>query len=185
MFAFAVLAAISFGGFEVAVTAFARELGSPNTAGIFLALWAIGSAIGGLAYGARVWRRPPDIQIGRVALVAALAFVPAAVSPNLWALAPLAAVAGLAIAPVLSLLYTLTGELAPEGMVTEAFAWLNVAFPLGFGIGAALSGVVADGPGARVAIAVSCCGMVLGAVTVARGRRVLILPAPHEQRGTT
>lgn len=176
MFVFAILVALSFGGFEVAVTAFAREQGSPNAAGLFLACWAIGSAIGGLLYGARTWRHAPDVQISRVALVCAAGFVPAAVVPNLWVLAPMAAIAGLAIAPLLSLVYTLIGELAPVGMVTEAFAWLNVAFPIGIGAGAALSGVVADGPGARTAIALTSFGAGLGALALVRWRGALTPP---------
>lgn len=185
LFLFALLAAISFGGFEVAVTAYAREQGAPNAAGVFLALWAIGSAAGGLIYGARVWRRAPDVQINRVAFVAAVAFLPAIAAPNLWVLAPMAAIAGLAIAPLLSLLYTLISELAPAGMVTEAFSWLSVAFPIGFGIGAALSGAVADGPGARAAFSLACLGVGLGALALARWRTALMpLPsAPPAIRG--
>ena len=140
---------------------------------MFLAIWAVGSAVGGLLYGSRTWHDPPDIQISRIAFVGAVAFLPAAAAPNLWLLAPMAAIAGLAIAPLLSLLYTLIGELAPVGMVTEAFAWLNVAFPIGIGAGAALSGVIADGPGARVAMMLTCIGVGLGALAVTRRRRVL------------
>ncbi len=185
LFLFALLAAISFGAFEVAVTAFSREQGSPNAAGIFLALWAIGSAAGGLLYGSREWRHPPDVQINYVALVCAAAFLPAIASPNFWILAPSAAIAGLGIAPLLSLLYTLTGRLAPEGMVTEAFSWLSVAFPIGFGIGAALSGAIADGPGARVAFATACLGVGAGALALALWRSRLTisdgaLHAPHD-----
>ena len=184
LFVFALLAAISFGGFEVAVTAFAREHGVPNAAGVFLALWAIGSAAGGLIYGAHAWRHTPDIQISRVALVAAIAFLPAVAAPNLWVLAPMAAIAGLAIAPLLSLLYTLIGALAPEGMVTEAFSWLSVAFPIGFGIGAALSGAVADGPGARAGIAIACLGVGIGALALVRWRSALQTPAPTPTSAT-
>ena len=85
----------------------------------------------------------------------------------------MAAIAGLAIAPLLSLLYTLIGQLAPAGMVTEAFSWLSVAFPIGFGIGAAISGSVADGPGARAALAIACVGVGLGSLALARWRRAL------------
>ena len=184
MFVFAILAAVSFGGFEVAVTAFAREQGSPNTAGLFLASWAIGSAVGGLLYGARTWRNAPDVQISRVALVCAVGFVPAAAAPNLWVLAPMAAIAGLAIAPLLSLVYTLIGELAPAGMVTEAFAWLNVAFPIGIGAGAALSGVVADGPGARTAIALTSIGVGLGALALIRWTAALTRPPAAAATGS-
>ena len=180
LFVFAVLSAVSFGGFEVAVTAFAREHGAPNAAGVFLATWAIGSAAGGLLYGSRSWRRAPDIQISRVALACGVAFLPAMAAPNLWALAAVAFIAGLMIAPLLSLLYTLLGQLAPEGMVTEAFSWLSVAFPIGFAGGAALGGLIADGPGARVAIAITALGVGLGALVLSHGRAALTPhPAPR------
>ena len=174
---FAVFAATSFGAFEVGATAFSREQGSPNLAGLLLAAWAIGSAVGGLVYGTRGADRPRNTQLIGLAAAGAVLFLPAAVAPNFWTLVPLMAVAGMAIAPVLSVMYALTGEMAPEGMVTEAFSWLNVAFPIGFGLGAALSGLVADGPGARVAIAIAGAGIGAGALVVLRWRGTL---APRE-----
>lgn len=178
LFAFAALTAFSIGGFEVAMTAFARQEGNPNSAGAFLAIWAIGSAAGGLWYGSRPWRQPPGIQIGFVALTAAAAYLPAAAMPNLWAQVPAALLAGATIAPLLSLLFSLIGMLAPAGMLTEAFSWLNVAFPTGFAGGAAVSGAVADGPGARVALIVVCAGVAIGGVALVRGRNLLAAPAP-------
>jgi len=41
------------GSVEVAVPAFAAEEGSPELAGILLALWSLGSGVGGLVFGAR------------------------------------------------------------------------------------------------------------------------------------
>ncbi len=169
----AVLSAVSFGSFEVAVTALSRQEGRPNLAGLFTAFWAIGSAIGGIIVGARAHSDPAAVRMGKIGIICGLGFIPAAFAPNLWALAPLAAVAGLAIAPFLSLLYSLTGELAPEGMVTEAFAWLNVAFPIGFALGAAISGVVADGPGARAAIVIAGVGAGLAGFVAFRWRGTL------------
>jgi MFS family permease len=172
------LAATSFAAFEVAATAFAREQAHPNAAGLLLALWAVGSAVGGVAYGARNHRRGAAERMGRVAVVCAFGFLPAAFAPNLFVIAPLMAVAGLAIAPLVSLIYTKISASAPDAVVTEAFAWLNVAFPIGFGIGAAICGVIVDGPGARVGIAVSGVGALLAALatfywrgTLAPGRR--------------
>jgi predicted MFS family arabinose efflux permease len=171
---YGVLAGSGFGAFEVAVTAFARERGSPNAAGLLLAVWAVGSMSGGLWYGSRDWRRPAARRFGEVSWVVAAAFVPAIVAPSLWSLAPLMAVAGLAIAPMASLLYTLCGELAPEGMMTESFTWLNTAFPIGIGAGAALCGVVVDGPGARAGIALACVGPALAALAATAWRGVLL-----------
>lgn len=177
--AYGLLAGSGFGAFEVAVTAFAREQGSPNAAGPLLAVWAIGSMGGGLWYGSREWRRPAAQRFGELSWVMAAAFVPALVAPSIWALVPLMAVAGLAIAPVASLLYTLCGELAPEGMVTESFTWLNTAFPIGIGAGAAFAGAVVDGPGARAGVALACIGPALAALVVT-ARRATLSPVAAE-----
>lgn len=171
--AYGVFAGFGFGAFEVAVTAFARQDGSPGAAGILLALWAIGSMAGGLWYGSRTWRRPASKRFLGVSALMALGFVPAIAAPSVAALAPLMVVAGLAIAPMATLLYTLLGELAPEGMVTESFTWLNTAFPIGIGAGAAVCGLVVDGAGARWGIALACTGPALGALTAARWRGTL------------
>jgi MFS family permease len=170
---YGVLAGAGFGAFEVAVIAFAREQGSPNAAGLLLAVWAIGSMAGGLWYGSRDWRRPAAQRFREVSWLVPVAFAPALVAPSIWSLAPLMVVAGLAIAPMASLLYTLCGELAPEGMVTESFTWLNTAFPVGIGAGAALCGVVVDGPGAQAGIALACIGPALGALAVTTRRQAL------------
>lgn len=183
LFAYGVLAGSGFGAFEVAVVAFADEDGSRNAAAILLALWAVGSMTGGLWYGARAWRRPAPARFREVSVIMTLAFLPPVLAPSVPVLTPLMAIAGLAIAPMASLLYTLCGELAPEGMVTESFTLLNVAFLAGLGAGAALAGVVVDGPGARSALVLACIGPGLATVVAAASRRTLALdvgrPAPE------
>ena len=174
---YGLLAGSGFGAFEVAVTAFTREQGSPDAAGLLLALWAIGSMSGGLWYGSRVWRRPAIARFGEVTAAVAVAFAPAIAAQSIWDLAPLMILAGVAIAPMASLLYTLCGELAPEGMVTESFTWLNTAFPIGIGGGAALCGVVVDGLGARAGIVLACVGPTLGTFAAFRWRHTFT-PAP-------
>ena len=173
---YGVCAGSGFGAFEVAVTAFAEEDGHKDTAGLLLALWAIGSMVGGLWYGARVFTRPPGTRFLEVSLILAAAFLPAIAAPSVAGLAPLMLVAGLAVAPMASLVYTVLGELAPEGMVTESFTWINTAFPIGIGAGAAVAGVVVDGPGARAGIALAFIGPAIGATLVRRHRSALLAP---------
>jgi MFS family permease len=176
---YGVLGGSGFGAFEVGVVAFAREHGSPNAAGLLLAVWAIGSMSGGLWYGSREWRRPAARRFEEISWVVAAAFVPTLLAPSIWSLVPFMAIAGVAIAPMASLVYTLCGELAPEGMVTESFTWLNTAFPIGIGAGAALAGVVVDGSGARAAVALACVGPALAALAVTT-RRATLSPAVAE-----
>lgn len=170
------LAAASLGQFEIAVTAFVNDEHAPRMIGVVLALWAAGSAIGGLFYGARPSTRTHDTELVLLASVCAVSLVPAAVAPNIWVLLPGAVVAGLGIAPLLAAVYMQLGAIAPSGMTTEAFSLLGVAFPAGFALGAPLAGALADGPGARVAIALSGVAIALGAVMVRRRRATLTAP---------
>jgi MFS family permease len=170
---FAALAGAAFGAFEVAVTAFARESGHPNLAGLLLAGWALGSMAGGAWAGGRAWRRPVEVRFAWCAAAISAGFVPALLAPSLAAFVPASLIAGVAIAPALTLVYTLCGRLAPEGMVTEAFTWLNVAFPIGIGVGAGLAGPLADGPGARAAFGLSVAATALAAAMVAWRRGTL------------
>ena len=64
-------------------------------------------------------------------------------------------VAGAAIAPTEASLYAMVDNAAPDGTITEAFAWLATAMAVGGAVGAAGAGIVADraGPAAAFALA--------------------------------
>jgi hypothetical protein len=64
-------------------------------------------------------------------------------------------VAGAAIAPTEATLYAMVDNAAPDGTITEAFAWLATAMAVGGAVGAAGAGIVADraGPAAAFALA--------------------------------
>lgn len=177
------LAGMSFSQFEVAVPAFTAEHGARNMAGVVLAVWAIGSAAGGLVYGLHISHAAPHRRMSTTALVCAVGFLPAAAAPSAWLLVPLSLFAGLGIAPMLSVIYDHTGTLAPEGMMAEAFAWLGVSFPAGFALGAPVAGWLADGPGARTAIATSGIAIALGAALV-HLRRGTLGPTARGERDT-
>jgi hypothetical protein len=55
-----VAAGVIFGTLDVAMVAFAGQVGSPAAAGTLLALIAAGSLLAGLGYGSRSWRWPLD-----------------------------------------------------------------------------------------------------------------------------
>jgi hypothetical protein len=65
---------IAIGGLEVVLPAFSETAGAPELAGVLLAVWALGSAFGGLAYGARPWRSPVARLHLRLTLLFPLAF---------------------------------------------------------------------------------------------------------------
>jgi MFS family permease len=81
-----VLLAGAFGTVEVTVVAGAEQLGSRTLAGPLLALWALGSMAGGLAFGSRASDRGPERRmIGLLALVmAGIALLSVAAGWSSW-----------------------------------------------------------------------------------------------------
>jgi MFS family permease len=146
---------VLFGGVEVAVAAASEALGSTAAAGPLLALWGAGSLLGGIV---AVRLGGIDGAAGLVLVLALLAvghlaLVPAAGS--VLALGAVLLVAGAAIAPAYAAVYAMVDDAAPQGTVTEAFAWLATAIAIGASIGAAAAGAVAEqaGPGAAFGLA--------------------------------
>ena len=87
------------------------------------------------------------LAAGHLALVAA--------AGSVAALAAVLFVAGSAIAPTCASVYAMVERLAPEGTVTEAFAWLATALSVGTATGAAAGGVLVEqgGPAAAFVLA--------------------------------
>ena len=134
-----------FGTLEVALPAFAEETGSrPSTGGLLLAVWSLGSMVGGLVYGALQPRTPQRRQlpvlVGALAVTSALPLL--ADRPVLMAL--LLVPYGMCIAPTFACTSVLLGEAAPRGTVTEAFAWNTSMIFGGAALGNAAAGVLVE-----------------------------------------
>jgi predicted MFS family arabinose efflux permease len=176
-----VLLASAFGTVDVTVVAGAEQLGSRTLAGPLLALWALGSMVGGLAFGARASGRGPEQRVvGLLALVAAgIALL--SVATGLVQLAAGMVLAGLGIAPAIACLYLLVDRLAPAGTVTEAFTWVTTAFATGFAVGNALGGTLVQRVGTDRAFLVAASGIAVGAL-LARLRRPTLARRPAGMR---
>jgi MFS family permease len=161
---------VSFGAIEVAVTAAASDLDARSLAGPLLAVWGIGSLVGGLVLATRA--PPADAHRRLMLLLAALALGDLALvlTSGSWAFAALLPVSGLAIAPAFAVVNAMTGVSAVPGTSTEAFAWLGTGVSAGFSAGAALAGPAADHGGAPAAFGVSL-GAVLVAMLIATASR--------------
>jgi predicted MFS family arabinose efflux permease len=165
---------------EVAITAAMSDAGAPGATGPLLALWGIGSLVGGVA-AARAGggaRRTRDLALLLLALALTHAVL-AAGGGSPVALGLLLLVAGAGIAPVFGLTSALTGELALPGTATEAFAWTSTALAAGVAVGAAAAGAIIDAGGAGPAFVVAgAAGLVAAAVAVARSGSLAPLPRP-------
>ncbi|WP_087508799.1 MFS transporter [Cellulomonas iranensis] len=138
-----------FGATDVATVAFAEEQGSKGAAGLILAVFALGSLISGLLYGARHWVSPLHrrFAIGVVALaIGVCAFF---LTQSLWALAGVMFVVGFAIAPSIINGNALVAELVPAGRLTEGLTWVGTGLSVGVSVGSSLAGTQIDAGGSH------------------------------------
>lgn len=158
---------VVFGVIEVSMVAFAQERGSSASSGWLLALVAVGSAVAGLAYGARTWSTPLPRRYLLSLLGLAAGVVPLLLAPSVLLMAPAALLAGFAISPTLIAAVGMVDALVPPRARTEGFTWLTSGLGLGVAVGAAAAGAVADTAGARPAFLVALAGALLAALTTA------------------
>jgi MFS family permease len=166
---------VLFGATEVGVTAAATRLGRTDSAGLLLALWGVGSMAGGVVAtrrggGARSVR-------GLALILAALALGHAALAvttSSLVAVGAVLLVAGIAISPAYATVYTMVGRAAPEGTVTEAFAWLSTAVVTGGSAGNAAAGALAQGTGVAAAFVLAGAAGALAVVIAVLRSRTLV-----------
>jgi MFS family permease len=168
---------IGLGILEVGIPAFSRAEGAAAAAGVLLAMWSFGSGIGGLLYGTLPRRGGVFRMHLLVSALLPLTLLPLAAAPSVWAMAFLVIPAGCCIAPLLATRNELVGGVAPPGMRTEAYTWPMTAFVGGIAIGAALAGVLVEGPGWRTAFIVAACISATSAVMAAMWRKTVLVPA--------
>lgn len=146
-----------FGSLEIATVAATQDLGVPAAAGLVLALYAAGSLIGGVLFGA--WNpgsTQPVRQLLLGAAVLAVVTVPFPIVGGVLPLSMVAILAGFAVAPVLIMTNYLVSTVVPESQLTEGLAWVNTT---GLGAGVALSaaatGALIDAAGPRAGYALT------------------------------
>jgi MFS family permease len=169
-----------FGAMEVALPAFSEAMGSRQLAGVLVALWSVGSAVGGLAYGARAWHGPAGRRYARLAALLPLGYLPLAAASSMVAMGALAVVAGLCIAPTLTAGNQIAGDVAPAGAETEAFTWPVMSLVVGIAAGNWTAGAIVETTGWRAAFLASAAGAGLSALLAAtRWRTLEHRPAPQ------
>lgn len=138
--------AFGLGLVEVGVPAVAILEQNRAASGWLLALWSLGSLMGGLLAARHRWRRGPrdrwpwllgGITVGTATIVVGWQFGLAWLGVTLF-------LSGLALAPSLAAGYGVIGDRAAPGRRTDAFAWTTTFLLLGIGGGVAVGGVLAD-----------------------------------------
>lgn len=114
-------------------------------AGVVLAIWAVGSLIGGLAFG--------HVPIGPWALARRMAvvFVGGAAAMfflDFWGLAITLLIAGAGIAPALAVMFAIVSASVKFSDTAEAYGWVGTGQLIGAALGSAVAGFLIDGFGA-------------------------------------
>lgn len=140
---------VAFNMVDIGVIAFMSGRHAGAGSGIALSMWAVGSMVGGLFFGAA--RRRADnrgVALSVLAVAAGLALLAAA--PGRAGLVVVLFAGGAAIAPAFARLYGLVAQGVPESGTAEAFAWLGVGFLAGASLGASAGGFTVEVFGPRV-----------------------------------
>ncbi|MDR0627453.1 MAG: MFS transporter, partial [Bifidobacteriaceae bacterium] len=152
-----------FGACDVSVVAATDAWGVKALSGTVLGVFALGSALGGLAYGSRNWvssvARRWVVGLGFLALAAVMVLF--ASNPLFLSIAGFAA--GLMIAPTMVNLNALMQSLVPSHRLTEGLAWVGTSVGVGVSIGSSLAGQLIDRAGYQFGFAAMLTAAVVAA----------------------
>lgn len=169
---------LSLGVFTVATPAYAEGHGVPDAGGWLLAVNALGALTGGLVYGSRTWPGEPVRHIPPLLTGLAAGYALLMLTPALPVMVLLAYLSGICLAPVLACVFGLVEGLAPEGTVTEAFAWIVAFMTVGTSAGSALGGWLQEAAGNRAAFSGAAVGGLLALLLCLLGGG-LLRPRPE------
>ncbi|GIT80452.1 MFS transporter [Leifsonia sp. LS1] len=143
--------------------------GSPLS-GIVLAIWSVGSLVGGLAFG--------HVPIGPWATARRmlLVFVGVALSSFMlwspWALSVTLLIAGVGIAPALAVLFAIVSASVKFSDTAEAYGWVGTGQLIGAALGSALAGFLIDSFGAVGAFWAAAAFALVGFIVAALAHRI-------------
>lgn len=160
-----------FGAYEVTVVAFSAGEDAPGASGLILGVWAVGSMIGGLWFGARSWRVPLSRQMVILPAIVVIALIPPLFVSSLPTLALVTAVGGASVAPALIAAFSITERLVPAAQLTEGLTWTNSGLAVGFSVGTATAGFVVDSFGTTWGFALAIAGATFSTVVGGIGQR--------------
>jgi MFS family permease len=141
-------------------------------AGIVLAIFALGSLLGGLLLGhipIGPWALARRMLI--VAVGMTVAFAIPGFFPNVIWLSVTLFVAGIGIAPALAVLFAIVSSSVKFSDTAEAYGWVGTGQLIGAAIGSAAAGVLIDANGAVGAFWAASALAIVGFVVPLLGRR--------------
>jgi len=161
---------VVLGGSDIAIVAALRDFGAQSSIGWVLAVWGLGSLVGGLVYGGLHRSFSAFWLLGGLGLVT----LPMAFATDVPSLAVLSFVAGLLCAPTITATIDQVSRIVPLSARGEAMGWHGSFMTAGMALGAPAAGVAIDlwgwGPGFALVAVAGMAVATLGA-TAGRARR--------------
>lgn len=169
---------VVFGSLDLTAVGVSEAEGVPAAAGFLLAMFALGSVVSGLVFGARGSRVRPAAMVAGSAVAYGIVVPLAVLVPSLPALGAALLVAGGATTPLLISAMALVESRVERARLTEGLAWPSTAMSIGVTAGSALAGILIDASAARSGFLVTAAGAsavgiagLVGVVTLLSRRR--------------
>ncbi|MGN6041079.1 MFS transporter [Serratia nematodiphila] len=161
------------GTVDVISVAFAEQQGQPAAASIVLSVYAGGSCLAGLIFGAIKLPSPLPQQFLYAAFATALTTLPLLWVHNVLTLAAAMFVAGLFFAPTMIVAMGLVERLVPPSRLTEGLTWMVTGLGVGVALGAALAGLAIDAVGIKAGFGVTLTAGLVVLLVAAGGYRLM------------
>ncbi|MFI9274733.1 MFS transporter [Kitasatospora sp. NPDC052896] len=169
-----------FGAVEVVTVAFAQEQGHKALASLVLAVYALGSGLAGMVFGALRLRGTLAERFLAGVSVMAVSMVPLLLVAA-WCTGPVALVAlgaalflaGMSISPTMVTAMALVERLVPAAQLTEGMTWTSTGLGLGIAVGSSMAGWVVDHAGAAAGYWVPVASAGFAALAALAGGRWL------------
>ncbi|HCD1612940.1 MFS transporter [Serratia marcescens] len=161
------------GTVDVISVAFAEQQGQPAAASIVLSVYAGGSCLAGLIFGAIKLPSPLPRQFLYAAFATALTTLPLLWVHNVLTLAAAMFVAGLFFAPTMIIAMGLVENIVPPSRLTEGLTWMVTGLGVGVALGAALAGLAIDAAGITAGFSVTLTAGLVVLLVAAGGYRLM------------
>ncbi|HEJ0331099.1 TPA: MFS transporter [Serratia marcescens] len=161
------------GTVDVISVAFAEQQGQPAAASIVLSVYAFGSCLAGLIFGAMKIPVPLPRLFLYAAFATAFTTLPLLWVHNVLTLAAAMFVAGLFFAPTMIIAMGLVENIVPPSRLTEGLTWMVTGLGIGVALGAALAGLAIDAAGIAAGFGVTLTAGLIVLLVAAGGYRLM------------
>lgn len=171
---------VPIGVLTISATAYGELVGAENVSAWGLAVNAVGALIGAVVIARSPLRAEPQSAVRWVLLALAVLYVPTALAGlPVYGWLAAALVAGFALPPLLTQIFTLTERISPAERLNEANAWIVSAMTVGIATGTVGAGFVVEAlPGAWGITAMVLAGSAVAALGAAVAAPRALTPVP-------